>query len=42
MTRMVYSRPGLAYYLTGELHDEALFPRTADDLRKFIHYIRGR
>jgi NAD(P)H-nitrite reductase large subunit len=28
-----YSRPGLAYYLTGELHDKALFPRTADDLR---------
>jgi len=26
-----YSRPGLAYYLTGELHDKALFPRTADD-----------
>jgi NAD(P)H-nitrite reductase large subunit len=30
-----YSRPGLAYYLTGELHDKALFPRTADELRKF-------
>ncbi len=29
-----YSRPGLAYYLTGELHDKALFPRTAEDLRK--------
>jgi NAD(P)H-nitrite reductase large subunit len=29
-----YSRPGLAYYLTGELHDKALFPRTADDFRK--------
>jgi len=29
-----YSRPGLAYYLTGELHDKALFPRTADDYRK--------
>src|SRR5512139_1361308 len=29
-----YSRPGLAYYLTGELHDKALFPRTADDLRR--------
>ena len=24
-----YSRPGLAYYLTGELHDKALYPRTA-------------
>lgn len=29
-----YSRPGLAYYLTGELHDKALFPRTANDYRK--------
>ncbi|HSB01766.1 MAG TPA: hypothetical protein VLE49_14035, partial [Anaerolineales bacterium] len=29
-----YSRPGLAYYLTGELHDKALFPRTAEDLKK--------
>jgi len=29
-----YSRPGLAYFLTGELHDKALFPRTADDYRK--------
>ena len=38
-----YSRPGLAYYLTGELHDKALFPRTAEDLRKLnFRYIRGR
>ena len=38
-----YSRPGLAYYLTGELHDRALFPRTADDLRKLsFRYIKGR
>jgi NAD(P)H-nitrite reductase large subunit len=38
-----YSRPGLAYYLTGELHDKALFPRTADDLRKLnFHYVKGR
>ena len=29
-----YSRPGLAYYLTGELHDKALFPRTNDDYRR--------
>lgn len=29
-----YSRPGLAYYLTGELHDKALFPRTSDDYRR--------
>ena len=29
-----YSRPGLAYYLTGELHDKALFPRTVEDMRR--------
>lgn len=38
-----YSRPGLAYYLTGELHDKALFPRTADDYRKLnFRYLKGR
>ena len=38
-----YSRPGLAYYLTGELHDKALFPRTAADLHKLnFRYIKGR
>jgi nitrite reductase (NADH) large subunit len=38
-----YSRPGLAYFLTGELHDKALFPRTADDFRKMnFQYIKGR
>jgi len=38
-----YSRPGLAYYLTGELHDKALFPRTADDLRKLnFRYVNQR
>ncbi|MFN8411288.1 MAG: FAD-dependent oxidoreductase [Anaerolineales bacterium] len=26
-----YSRPGLAYYLTGELHDKVLFPKTSED-----------
>ena len=37
-----YSRPGLAYYLTGELHDKALFPRTDDDYRKLnFRYIKG-
>ena len=29
-----YSRPGLAYFLTGELHDKALFPKNADAYRK--------
>jgi NAD(P)H-nitrite reductase large subunit len=38
-----YSRPGLAYYLTGELHDKALFPRTADDYKRMnFRYIRRR
>jgi nitrite reductase (NADH) large subunit len=38
-----YSRPGLAYYLTGELHDKALFPRTAEDLKKLnFRYIKGK
>lgn len=38
-----YSRPGLAYYLTGELHDKALFPRTADDYRRMnFQFIKGR
>lgn len=38
-----YSRPGLAYYLTGELHDKALFPRTADDYKRMnFRYIKGR
>jgi NAD(P)H-nitrite reductase large subunit len=38
-----YSRPGLAYYLTGELHDKALFPRTADDYRRMnFRYMKGR
>jgi nitrite reductase (NADH) large subunit len=38
-----YSRPGLAYYLTGELHDKALFLRTDDDFRKMnFRYIKGK
>jgi NAD(P)H-nitrite reductase large subunit len=38
-----YSRPGLAYYLTGELHDKALFPRTAEDLKKLnFRTIKGK
>ena len=37
-----YSRPGLAYFLTGELHDKALFPRTAEELRRFsFHSVQG-
>ena len=38
-----YSRPGLAYYLTGELHDKALFPRSAEDLQKLnFRFIKGK
>ena len=29
-----YSRPGLAYYLTGEVHDKTLYPRTEEDYKK--------
>lgn len=29
-----YSRPGLAYYLTGELSDQALYPKTREDYKK--------
>ena len=38
-----YSRPGLAYYLTGELHDKALFPRTKDDYKKLnFNFLNAR
>lgn len=38
-----YSRPGLAYYLTGELHDKALYPRTAEAYRRMnFRYVKGR
>jgi NAD(P)H-nitrite reductase large subunit len=38
-----YSRPGLAYYLTGELYDKALFPRGTEDLRRLnVQYLKGR
>lgn len=38
-----YSRPGLAYYLTGELDDKALYPNKQDDYKKLnFKYIRGR
>ena len=38
-----YSRPGLAYYLTGELHDKALYPRTQEDYKKLnFSFLKGR
>jgi len=38
-----YSRPGLAYYLTGELNDKALYPRTQEDYKKLnFSFLKGR
>lgn len=38
-----YSRPGLAYYLTGEMHEKGLFPRTKRDWQSLkLQYINGR
>lgn len=37
-----YSRPGLAYFLTGELPDKQLFPPMADTFRKLrFRYLKG-
>ena len=37
-----YSRPGLAYYLTGEIPYEALFPKRQEDFQKSrIRFLRG-
>jgi NADPH-dependent 2,4-dienoyl-CoA reductase/sulfur reductase-like enzyme len=38
-----YSRPGLAYYLTGELHDKTLYPRTQEDNKNLkFNFLKGR
>ena len=38
-----YSRPGLAYYLTGELPDKALFPKKREQFEKLnFKYQKGR
>lgn len=38
-----YSRPGLAYFLTGELHDKALFPKTREDYTPLnFKFMKGR
>jgi NAD(P)H-nitrite reductase large subunit len=38
-----YSRPGLAYYLTGELHNKALYPKSSEDFRRLkFTALRGR
>jgi nitrite reductase (NADH) large subunit len=37
-----YSRPGLAYYLSGEVNEKQLFPPIADEFRKLqVHWVRG-
>ncbi len=37
-----YSRPGLAYYLTGEIHEPALFPKRPGDLQKLqVRCLKG-
>lgn len=38
-----YSRPGLAYYLTGELPEKQLFPYSKDDWRRLkLRFVSGR
>ena len=38
-----YSRPGLAYYLTGEMHEKGLFPRTKQEWHSLkLQYIKGQ
>ena len=38
-----YSRPGLAYYLTGEMHEKGLFPRTKKEWQSLhLRFIPGR
>ncbi len=37
-----YSRPGLAYYLSGEVNEKQLFPRISDEFRQFhIQSVKG-
>lgn len=38
-----YSRPGLAYYLTGEVMEKQLFPFTTGDFQRLnVRYVKGR
>jgi NAD(P)H-nitrite reductase large subunit len=38
-----YSRPGLAYYLTGEAGEKQLYPFTTEDFQRLkIRYVKGR
>jgi len=37
-----YSRPGLAYYLSGEISDQALFPKRPEDFKKLrVRFLQG-
>lgn len=37
-----YSRPGLAYYLTGEIHEQALFAKKPEDFQRLrVRYVQG-
>ncbi len=37
-----YSRPGLAYYLTGEMGEKQLFPFSTEDFRRLnVRYVKG-
>lgn len=38
-----YSRPGLAYFLTGEMGEKQLYPFSTDDFKRLnIRYVKGR
>jgi len=38
-----YSRPGLAYFLTGEISDQVLFSKQPEDFQKLrVRYLKGR
>ncbi len=38
-----YSRPGLAYFLTGEMGEKQLYPFTTEDFQRLkIRYVKGR
>ena len=38
-----YSRPGLAYYLTGEMMEKQLFPFTTADFQRLnVRYVKSR
>jgi len=37
-----YSRPGLAYYISGEIHEQALFSKKPEDFQRLrVRYVKG-